>query len=168
MPNVRSLVLCGSLALAGAVGLPNAAVAQEGFGLRAIGGDIFSPSSTTFSSYVVQCLTTDAKVTDCATAATGSVMVDAATRKRYRLPSATVAKGTGVAPCGEANCLKMTSTKAVRARLKGVKALPVTITIAATRPVRETLKTKVTLRLKITDRVIFVTSNVAGGSGGRG
>lgn len=171
MSRFTRIALLLGLALFGLLGSVGTTTAQEAIGVRAVGGDVFSVGSPVMSSFVVSCVTASNDMPDCALAATGSLKVSAATAKRYGLTSATIAKGSGVEPCGEAQCLKMRSSKAVRARLKGVTRLPVTIVFSASSPTQESMKKQVSLRTKISKRVIFQTSNVGGEGtvpGGRG
>lgn len=74
-------------------------------------------------------------------AATMEVSVSAATKRRYKLPSRVIMKGsTSGAPSW-----KVRSTAAVSRKLKRAKSLSVTYTLRYTRPVTETVTRKVTL-----------------------
>ncbi len=157
-----------AMALLGAAG---PAAAQETIGARGVGGNVFSVTKPVMWSLPMFCVDqSNAVRRDCTPAATGTLKVSAATKAKYELPSTTVAKG-GSVPCGESDCLRMTSTATVRARLKGVTSLPVTITVSLTSPVQEIMRKSVTLRTKNTASVVFQTSNLGGDAGlpgGRG
>jgi hypothetical protein len=149
------------------------AAAQDTIGVRAIGGNIFSATSSVMSSFPTFCVDLSNAHRDCELAATGSIKVSSATKSKYKLPSKTIATG-GLVPCGEGDCVKMKSTKAVRTKLKGVTRLPVTITLSVSSPVQETMSKQVTLRSTNTANVVFQTTNLGGdeaapgGRGGRG
>jgi hypothetical protein len=155
-----------ALALAGV----GTATAQESIGVRAIGGNIFSVKSSVMSSFPTFCVDQSNARRDCELTATGSIKVSSATKRKYKLPSKTIATG-GLVPCGDGECVKMKSTAKVRTKLDGVTSLPVTITLGVSSPVQETMSKKVTLRSRNTANVIFQTSNLGGDDavpGGRG
>jgi hypothetical protein len=156
----RSLPVLVVLALA-ALSSAGTAGAQDGMGVRVVSNDAFSLTSSTLKSFVVFCVDQSNATRPCSLAATGSVRVSSALKRRYGLPSTTIAKGT-LAPCGESECVKMLTTKAVRAKLKGVTRLPVTVRLPITSPVQETLSRPLTLLSRPTRRVVFQTANLGG------
>jgi hypothetical protein len=167
-----AVLMTAVVAAAGALALPAAgtAAAQDTIGVRAIGGNIFSVKTSVMASFPTFCVNQSNARRDCTLAATGRIKVSSATKSKYKLPSTTIAKG-GLVPCGDGECVKMKSTATVRTKLKGVKRLPVTITLAVSSPVQETMRKQVTLRSTNTANVIFQTSNLGGDEavpGGRG
>jgi hypothetical protein len=164
------VVLVAAVASAVALMSVGAASAQDTVGVRGVGITLFSTTSATMWNLPAFCVDQNNATRDCSLAATGNLKVSSATKRKHDLPSRTVAEGDLV-PCGEAHCLKMKSSAKVRAKLKGVTSLPVTITFAVSSPVQEKMTKKVTLRTKNGSRVVFQTSNIGGDDavpGGRG
>jgi len=71
--------------------------------------------------------------------------VDASTRRKLKLASAILAKGTSK-PAGEGFNIKMVATAAVRKKLKAVKTVKVTYSVTATSPISEMFKQTVVMK----------------------
>jgi hypothetical protein len=106
--------------------------------------------------------------------ATITMKVDAATQRRYKLPSRTIATSTPFAPRGEGVFSDMKATAAMRKKLKLVKKkLPITTTLVVRSPIAATATNKESFVIGTTDLHRFCIGTAGdplcgpGGSGGR-
>jgi hypothetical protein len=115
--------------------LPAIAQTSDEDWARAVGSNGVFTNSERFARFGLVC-----SADPCAAKMT--MTVSAATRAKLGLKSAVVAQGSSK-KCGEGVCLILEATKAVRAKFKAAKSVPVTYRLAATSPVQETVTKKV-------------------------
>jgi hypothetical protein len=90
-----------------------------------------------------------------------TMTVDAATQRKYKLPSKTIAKSTPFVARGDIVAADMTATAAMRKKLKRVKQLPVTTTLVVRRPLAETATKKETFIIGATGKHRFCMGTAA-------
>lgn len=123
--------------------------------VRALGLTALWVNRPVISSVVPFCVTatTNHGPPDCVVEASASIKVSAATRRKLGLRSTTIASGGKVVPCGEAECLRLTASQAVRDRLKKVKSVRVVYAMKVTAPIKETITQHVTLVVQKTSKL---------------
>jgi hypothetical protein len=94
---------------------------------------------------------------------TMTMKVDAKTRAKLGLKSATLGKGDAEKR-GEGYSLRLTASKAVRKKLRAAKTVPVTIRMVVTSPVQETVTKKVDLVTRGTIRRLVVATSADPGT----
>jgi hypothetical protein len=143
LPTVTALAV---LAQAG----PTAAQTGDPYAVRAVGSKGFVVQSPKVNNLSIFCVTPGQNglapgQADCVLEASATMKVAAATQKKLKLSSATIAKGGAVAKCGEGQCLTLTASKAVRAAVKKAKRVAVTYKLTITSPITETVTQKVVM-----------------------
>jgi hypothetical protein len=160
MPSLPRTIALG--AITASFASAGVAVAQDNNNLayRAVGQTALTLNSTTINGIGLFCVKAgENKVVGCNLEATGRMTVSAATKAKYKLPSALIAKGV-YAKAGEGGSIQMKASSAMRARLKKakVKKLPVSYSIKVTGPGTETFSKKVTMTVGSSVR-LFIRSS---------
>jgi len=142
--------------------------------VRYAGVNVLFPGRPTLISVIPVCVFEgqNSGPADCVNAATATITVSAATKRKLKLRTAILARGDEVVPCGQAECLRLKASKAVRERLKKAKRVAVTFRLQITSPVKETLTKKLTMEITRTDDAERLLLRSSGDtfvfSGGRG
>jgi hypothetical protein len=149
------LALPLALPLAAAPAIAEAPAATEW--VRAIGRannlNVKTPTITGFGAICSpNCAAVDATIT---------MRVDAATKRKYKLPSTTIATSTPFAKRGDILASDMKATAAMRKKLKLVKQLPVTTTLVVRSPLAETATKKETFKIGATGQHRFCLGTAA-------
>ena len=160
---------------------PNSAPAGTGqpagsgkLAVRYAGVNVLYPRRSTLITVIPVCVFEgqNSGPADCVNAATATITVSAATKRKLKLRTAILARGDEVVPCGQAECLRLKASKAVRERLKKAKRVAVTFRLQITSPVKETLTKKLTMEITRTDDAERLLLRSSGDtfvfSGGRG
>lgn len=137
-------VIAGTVVAASAAALAHtglAAAQTETSFVRGVGSTAIRPASAT-SIHNLGLVCGPAGTAgggDCVPRASATMKVDASTKRKLKLASTTLAKGTSKA-AGEGYSIRMVATAAVRKKLMAVKTVKVIYTVTATSPIIETFK----------------------------
>jgi hypothetical protein len=131
------------------------AATTQRLAVRGVGVNTLRVYGATVNGLIVFCVIAgqNGVPSGCTPVASATIKVSAATRRKLGLRSTTIASADKVRPCGEADCLNLTASKAVRDRLKKVKSVPVVYSITVAGPIRETVTQRVTLLVQRTTKL---------------
>jgi hypothetical protein len=176
---VKVALVASTLVATAAVAQVGPAAAQsDKFSVRGIGITRLDVAKPTVNTLAVACVTPGANTfLDCVPQGSATLKVSAATKRKLKLPSTTIAKGPIVAkPAGgegeDGGRVAATASSAVRKRLKKAKTIEVTYRLTVTSPIQEVLteKVKMTTTSSGVQRLLLRSSGdtFSFGGGGRG